>query len=152
MSVCVRARSLSPAWLFAAPWTVASRLLCPWNFPWNLPFPPPGDLPDPGVESKSSVPPALLGRFLTLEPAGKPLNRDACTLSSFGDVWFCVVSWTAAARLLGLWGSPGESTEVGFCAPQQGGFPTQGWNQHLLCLRHWQMGSLPLAPPGKPPK
>ena len=22
------------------------------------------------------------------------------------------------------------------------------WNLHLLCLLHWQMGSLPLAPPG----
>ena len=24
-------------------------------------------------------------------------------------------------------------------------------NQHLLCLLHWQAGSLPLVPPGKPP-
>ena len=29
-------------------------------------------------------------------------------------------------------------------------FPTQGPNQCLLCLLHWQAGSLPLAPPGKP--
>ena len=29
-------------------------------------------------------------------------------------------------------------------------FPTQGLNTHLLCLLHWQTGSLPLAPPGKP--
>ena len=27
---------------------------------------------------------------------------------------------------------------------------TQGWNPCLLCLLHWQAGSLPLAPPGKP--
>ena len=27
-------------------------------------------------------------------------------------------------------------------------FPTQGSNLHLLHLLHWQMGSLPLAPPG----
>ena len=26
---------------------------------------------------------------------------------------------------------------------------TQGWNLHLLCLLHWQAGSLPLAPPEK---
>ena len=32
----------------------------------------------------------------------------------------------------------------------QGIFPTQGLNPHLLCLLHWQAGSLPLAPPGKP--
>ena len=29
-------------------------------------------------------------------------------------------------------------------------FPSQGSNPHLLCLLNWQMGSLPLAPPGKP--
>ena len=27
---------------------------------------------------------------------------------------------------------------------------TQGSNLHLLCLLHWQAGSLPLVPPGKP--
>ena len=32
----------------------------------------------------------------------------------------------------------------------QGVFPTQRSNQHLLCLLHWQVGSLPLAPPRKP--
>ena len=32
----------------------------------------------------------------------------------------------------------------------QGIFPTQGLNLHLFCLLHWQAGSLPLAPPGKP--
>ena len=31
----------------------------------------------------------------------------------------------------------------------QGVFPTQGLNPHLLCLLHWQVGSLPLAPPEK---
>ena len=32
----------------------------------------------------------------------------------------------------------------------QGIFPTQGSNPHLLHLLHWQVGSLPLAPPGTP--
>ena len=31
----------------------------------------------------------------------------------------------------------------------QGIFPIQGSNPHLLCLLHWQVGSLPLAPLGK---
>ena len=30
-------------------------------------------------------------------------------------------------------------------------FPTQRSNQRLLCLLHWQVSSLPLAPFGKPP-
>ena len=31
-----------------------------------------------------------------------------------------------------------------------GDLPTQGWNLCLLHLLHWQAGSLPLAPSGKP--
>ena len=32
----------------------------------------------------------------------------------------------------------------------QGIFPIHGLKPHLLGLLHWQVGSLPLAPPGKP--
>ena len=32
----------------------------------------------------------------------------------------------------------------------QGTFPTQGPNPCLLCLLHWQAGSLPAVPPGEP--
>ena len=39
---------------------------------------------------------------------------------------------------------------LGCHALLQGIFPTQGWNPGLLCLLHWQAGSLPLVPPGKP--
>ena len=39
---------------------------------WSgLPFPPPGDLPDPAIEPTSPVAPALAGRFFTIEPPGK---------------------------------------------------------------------------------
>ena len=34
-------------------------------------FPPPGDLPDPGIEPTSPASPALAGRFFTSEPPGK---------------------------------------------------------------------------------
>ena len=34
----------------------------------------------------------------------------------------------------------------------QGIFLIQGSNLHLLSLLYWQVGSLPLAPPGKPSK
>ena len=43
--------------------------------------------------------------------------------------------------------SPGKNTEVGCHAQLQGIFVTQGSNPHLLCLLHWQEGSLPLGPP-----
>ena len=34
--------------------------------------------------------------------------------------------------------------------PPPGLFPTQGLNPSLFLLLHWQTGSLPLVPPGKP--
>ena len=52
---------------------------------WSgLPFPFPGDLPDPGIEPMSPVSPALAGGFFTTEPPGKPhLHPDQGT-----NVWF----------------------------------------------------------------
>ena len=38
------------------------------------PCPPPGDLPDLGVKPKSPASPALVGRFFTTVPPGKPQN------------------------------------------------------------------------------
>ena len=46
--------------------------------------------------------------------------------------------------------SQGKNTGVGCHALLQGIFSTQGLNLHLLCLLHWQVGSLPLAPLGSP--
>ena len=43
---------------------------------WNgLPFLPPGDLPDPGIEPASLESPALAGVFFTTAPPGKPIYR-----------------------------------------------------------------------------
>ena len=61
---------LSHIQLFPTPGTVPTRLFCLWNFPakkyWSrLPFPPPGDLPDPGIKPVSLVSPALIGGFFT---------------------------------------------------------------------------------------
>ena len=40
-----------------------------------VPFPTPGDLPDPGIEPMSLASPALSGRFFTTEPPGKPYKQ-----------------------------------------------------------------------------
>ena len=45
--------------------------------------------------------------------------------------------------------SPGKNTGVVYQALLQGIFLIQGSNVGLLYLLHWQVGSLPLAPPGK---
>ena len=46
---------------------------------WSgLPFPPAGDLSDPGVKLESPASPANAGGFLTAEPPGSPhsMNRS----------------------------------------------------------------------------
>ena len=67
--VCVL-RRFSFVWLFVIPWTVASQAPLSMGFSrqeyWNgLPCPPPGDLPDPGIEPGSLTSPALAGKFFT---------------------------------------------------------------------------------------
>ena len=64
----------------AAPWTVACQAPLSTGFPrqeyWSrLPFPPPNDLPNPGVKPVSPASSALAGRFFTTEPPGKPQIR-----------------------------------------------------------------------------
>ena len=58
----------------SVPWTAAHQAPLTMEFSrqewWSgLPFPSPGDLPDPGVESRSSV---LQADSLPTEPPGQP--------------------------------------------------------------------------------
>ena len=55
------------------------------------------------------------------------------------------------ARLLRPCNSPGKNTGVGCHFLLQGIFPTQESNPCLLCLLHWQVGSLLPEPSGKLP-
>ena len=60
----------------ATPWTVAHQALLSTGFPrqgyWSgLPFPSPGDLPDPGIEPKSPASPALQADVLLLSHEGR---------------------------------------------------------------------------------
>ena len=75
--VCVCAQSLSHAQLFANLWTVDCQAPLSMGFPrqeyWSgLPFAPPGDLPNPGIELMS---PALKVDFLPLSYRGSPNNN-----------------------------------------------------------------------------
>ena len=63
------------------PWTVVRQAPLPMEFSrqeyWRgLPFPSPGDLPNPGIKPRS---PALQADSLPFEPAGKPNSRKAPT-------------------------------------------------------------------------
>ena len=73
----MRAQLLSHVGLFVIPWTIVHKAplsmeLCRQEYWSGLPFPPPGDLPDPGTEPMSLVSLALAGGLFTTEPPGKP--------------------------------------------------------------------------------
>ena len=81
-------KSLSHVWLFATPWAVAHQATPSTGFSrqeyWSgLPFPSPGDLPDPGIELKS---PALQADALPSEPPEQPM-----------------ISWLRRVNLLERW-------------------------------------------------
>ena len=120
-----KAKSLSRVRLFATPWTVAyqappsmgfSRQEC-WS---GLPFPSPGNLPNPGIEPRS---PALQADALPSEPPGKP-KTDSAT------------PWTNTPGSSVHENSSGKNAGVGCHALLQGNFPTYGSKAHLLCLLH----------------
>ena len=72
LCVCLRSH-FSYVRLFAMLWTAAHQALLSMEFSrqeyWSgLPCPPPGDLPNPGVESVTPV----ADRFFTTEPPGSP--------------------------------------------------------------------------------
>ena len=57
------------------------RFLCPWDFSrqeyWSgLPFPSPGDFPNPGIEPSSLTSPALAGGFFTTSATWEDFEGD----------------------------------------------------------------------------
>ena len=73
INMCLLSLSPSCVPLFATPWTVAHQIPLFMEFSrqeyWSgLPFPTPGDLPNPGIKTAS---PALRGRFFTTVSPGK---------------------------------------------------------------------------------
>ena len=82
MCVCVRVRAcISCSVMFDCEtlWTVACQTLSMgflWQEYWSvLPLPPPGDLPDPGIEPASPLSPALQADSLPTAPPGKHADR-----------------------------------------------------------------------------
>ena len=81
VALCLNKQCFCCCWVasksFATRWTVNPQAPLSMGFPrrkyWiGLSFPSPGDLSDPGIEPQS---PALVGRFFTTEPPGKPHNN-----------------------------------------------------------------------------
>ena len=130
------------------PWTVAHQAPLSIGFSrqkyWSrLPFPPPGDLPDPGIEPASLVSPALAGRFFTTEPPGNPLGPSESESESHS-----VMSDSLQLHeLYSPWTSPSQNTGVGSLSLLQWIIPTQGSNPGLPHCR-WILYQL--SYPGKP--
>ena len=69
--------------LFATPWTVAHQAPLSMVFPrqeyWSgLPFPSPGDLPNPWIKPASLKSPALAGRFFTTRATWEGPKKHFC--------------------------------------------------------------------------
>ena len=83
--------------LFLTPWTVAYQVPLSMGFSrqeyWSgLPFPSPRDLPDPGMEHKSLMSPALVaGGFFTTSPI-------LSSVQLLSRVRLFVTPWTAARQ------------------------------------------------------
>ena len=74
----VKLKSLSHVQLFGTPWTVQSMQFSRPEYWSRQPFPSPGDLPNPGIESRS---PALQADSLPPKPKWKPKNTWVGSLS-----------------------------------------------------------------------
>ena len=103
MCVCVRMRTrvlsgLSSVRLFVTLWTIACQAPLSIAFYrqgyWSgWPFPPPGDLPDSGVEPES---PALQEDSLPIKPHWKPFSISEFLL------FFCVSKIIMPQNLIGF--------------------------------------------------
>ena len=79
----------------------------------------------------------------------KEVSHVCTVLSCFSHVWLFAPLWTVAQQAPLSMGFSRQEYWSGLPCPPPDILPTQGSNPGLLCLLHWQVGSLPLAPPGK---
>ena len=73
-----------------------------------------------------------------------------CMLSCFSHVCLFATLWTVAHQASLSMGFPRQEYWIGLLSPPPEDLPNPGIDSHLLSLLHWPVGSLPLAPPGKP--
>ena len=75
---------------FATPWPIQSMEFSRPEYWSGQPFPSPGDLPNPGVKSRS---PALQADSLPAEPPGKPIFFSITVYHRILNVVPCAVQW-----------------------------------------------------------
>ena len=79
-----------------------------------------------------------------------PQNPCVHVLSRFSCVQFSVTPWTVAHQATLSMGFPRQEYWSEWPFPPPGDLPNPISNLRLFCLLHWQAGSLPPVPPGKP--
>ena len=111
---------LSRVWLFATIWTVAHQIPLSVGFfrqeYYNgLPCPPPGDLPDPGIEPMSPVSPQCRQILCPLSHQGGPVSMEVYNLFAswsshpvmvIESVWAWIWAMQVSHLLLGLLCTP----------------------------------------------
>ena len=129
--------------------------------PWHPPSPEGQRFPSwetlclrgPWWSSRTVPPPRSFSSLVTqrrdIEQVLQALRVSVCSVASVTSDSLRAHG-LQPARLLCPWDSPSNKTGVGCRGLLQGIFPTQGSKQCLLGLLHWQAGSWPRAPPGKP--
>ena len=134
----------------ATPWTVALQAsLCielSRQEHWiGLPFPLPGDLPNPGIKPAS---PALAGRFFTTEPAGKPtvLYRMVNKGKAFSGPTFSSTQEWLGAQALGS-DSVGSTPASGQVQLHDPGLRVHLPGSPSLLCPWWCLGAHFLRPP-----
>ena len=104
---------LSHVRLVATPQTATHQAPLSRQEYWSgLPFPPPGDCPNPGIEPTATETPALAGRFFTTEPPGKPYLK----IQMGKQMGIRAMGWRS-------------SQQVGY-----GGTPNTGFSALKLCV------------------
>ena len=88
-------------------------------------------------------------RFLTTGPPGKSCMRFACMLSHYSCVQLCATLRTVAHQAPLSMRFPRQEYWSGLPFPSPEDLPDSGIKPVYLYM-HWQVGSLPLVPPGKP--
>ena len=79
--MCVKSQQPCPTPMDWRPPCSSVHGICRQEYWSELLFPPPGNLPDPGVKPVSLIPPALAGRFLTTSTTWEVHKRNAQTYS-----------------------------------------------------------------------
>ena len=130
----------SHVWLFADLWTVACQTSLSMEcsrqeYQSGLPFPPPGDLPDPGIETESLVSPALAGGFL-ITGATRESPSFACSTAKNESLFSSPSPLVSCFRITSLLGSHSELLK------------TQLWSPSLLSCLFSSRTKTKLSQPG----